>query len=257
LAAAQLKAWFVVPETRLPSAPAYKEFELIADLAPLGEIAVALPFLPLDADVLTQLKQWFSDYLAWLTTDRTALLARDARNHHASSWLLQTSAFARLTANDAVTAENRHRYKTSTLRAQINADGFFPRDVTNENPFRNSLFNLDLLAGVCVLLSTRFESIWDYELQDGPGMRSAIARHAVYIATPVKWPYPADATHFSLLPCRRPALVFAGRAYSEADYVTLWRNTTPAQPDNADLLRAFPIRQPLLWQSQPRPQPQP
>ena len=120
-------------------------------------------------------------------------------------------------------------------------------------PYRNSLFNLDLLAGICVLLSTRFESLWDTELQDGPGMRAVIARFAPYVARRAAWPYPSDQTLFAQLPCRRPALLFAARAYAQPDYATLWRDTTPAQPADATLLRTFPIRQPILWQTQPKP----
>ena len=251
-ASAQLKAWFAAPETRLPTEPIYKDFEPILDLAPLAETIVALPFLALDDGLIDQVTKWCAGYLAWLMANRTALLARDAKSRHGSGWLLQASALARFTANDPVLAECRHRYKTSTIRAQIDANGYFMHELTTENPYRNSLWNLDLLAGVCVLLSTRFESLWDYELQDGPGMRSAIARHSFYIKSREKWPYISDAMHFNLLPYRRPALLFAGRAYSEADYVTLWRTLNP-DPADADLLRAFPIRQPLLWQTQPRP----
>jgi hypothetical protein len=245
-ATTQLQALFVDEKTRLASAPAYPSFEPILDAAPLAEVAVSLPFLGLQPGVLAEVKGWFAEYLIWLTESRTALLARDARNHHASSWLLQVSAMARLTGNEAVLSDCRHRFKTSTLRAQVNDSGLFMHELTTENPFRNSLFNLDLLAGVCVLLSTRFENIWEYELQDGPGMRSAIARHAVYIRDRVKWPYQADLTHFKLLPYRRPALVFAGRAFAQADYVTLWRTLDP-DPTDPEMLRTFPIRQPILW----------
>jgi hypothetical protein len=249
----QLKAWFTTPETRLPTAPTYASFEPLIDLAPLAELTVALPFLPLDPDLLTQLKAWFAEYLSWLTENRTALLARDARNRHGSSWLLQASAIARFLANDTILADCRHRFKTVTIRAQIDANGLFQHELTTENPYRNSLFNFDLLGGVCMALSTRFESVWDYELQDGPGMRSAVAKHAYYIRERVKWPFPSDLAHFNLLPCRRPTLVFAGRAFSEPDYVTLWRTLNP-DPTDPDILRSFPIRQPLLWLTQPRPQ---
>ena len=114
--------------------------------------------------------------------------------------------------------------------------------------------NLDLLAGACVLLSTRFDSLWDHELQDGPGMRAAISRHAPYIAAPRTWPYPSDKTHFHELPCRRPALLFAARAYSQPDYATLWR-TLPPDPVSPEILQSFPIRQPILWQTPPPFQP--
>ncbi len=251
-AAVQLKAWFVAAETRLDDAPRLKEFELVAERSALGEMCVALPHLELAPDLRAQVKAWFASYATWLTEDRTALLARDARSHFGSSWLLQTTAAARLTANDTILSECRHRFKTSTLRAQINAEGLFPHELTTDNPFRNSLYNLDLLAGACQLLSTQFESLWDFELQDGPGMRSAIAKHAYYIADPVKWPYPADASRFKLLPCRRPALVLAGRAYQDAAYVTLWRGLNP-DPTDPEILASFPIRQPLLWVTQARP----
>ncbi len=252
-AADHLRAWFVTPATRLPTTPAFPLFNGITDLVALAETAQAIPFLALQPDLLTPLRQWFADYLTFLTQSRLALLARDQKDHNGSSWLLQVAAFARLTANEPVLVEARHRFKTVTIRAQINADGLFPHELPSPNPYRDSLFNLDLLSAACVLLSTRFESVWDYELQDGPGMRAVIARFAPYIANRNKWPFPADQTHFKDLPCRRPALVFAGRAFTQPDYVTLWRTLTP-EPASPEILRTFPIRQPILWLTQPRPQ---
>ncbi len=203
-----LHAWLLAPDTRLPTTPAYAAFEGVADRSALAETAVALPFLTLEPELRAGVKQWFAEYLDWLTNNRTALLARDAKTHHGSSWLLQSAAFARLSGNDTLLAELRHRFKTVTLRAQMEASGFFPHELPTPNPFRDSLYNLDLLAGACVQMTTRFESPWDYELQDGPGMRAAIARFTPYIANRAKWPYPADQTHFKLLPGRRPARVF-------------------------------------------------
>lgn len=226
----------------------------IADRAALAEVVVALPFLALAPDLKSEIAHWLSRYLVHLTEDRTPLLMRDARNHDASAWLLQVSAMARYLHDDKVFTDCVHRYKTSAIRAQIRSDGFFPQELTTPDPYRNSLFNLDMLAGVCQLLSTRFDSVWDHELQDGPGMRAAVARHAPYIASRSTWPYPADASHFSLLPARRPALVFAARAYNQADYAVIWTKLSPDQPTDRDLLLAFPIRQPLLWLAQPRPQ---
>ena len=213
-------------------------------LAPLAETAVALPFLNLAA---SPAQTWFAAVLTDLTTSRTALLARDSRDHNASSWLLLVAALARLLNAEAPLTEARHRYKSSTIRSQIDANGLFPAELLTPNPFRNSLFNLDLLAGASNLLSTPFDSVWTHELPDGPGMRAAISRHAPYIARPGTWPYPADETHFRDLPCRRPALLFAARAFNQANYATQWRNTAPAEPSSPEVLRTFPIRQPILW----------
>jgi len=249
----QLKAWFVSEATRLDAAPVLneKEFGRVTDFCALAEMCVSLPFLGLDDELMGEVKDWFGARLKWLTENRTALLARDAKDHHGASWLLQAAAAAKLTGDDAVTTDCRHRFKTVTIRAEINADGIFPHEVTTEYPFRNSLFTLDLLGGACQLLSTQFDSVWDHELQDGPGMRAAVAKHAYYIKDRVKWPYPADAAHFNQLPGRRPTLVFAGRAYSEAEYVALWMTLNP-DPADPEILRTFPIRQPLLWLNQPK-----
>ncbi|ADW68811.1 alginate lyase family protein [Granulicella tundricola] len=244
-----LTPWFVSTKTKLPTLTEHENDILLT--APLAELAVALPFLGLTPPELAEIKLWFAEYLTWLNESRTALLARDSKDHHASSWLLQVAAYAHLTANDAILTENRHRFKSQTIRAQIEATGLFPHELPMPDPFRNSLMNLDLLAGACVLLSTQFDSVWDHELQDGPGMRAAISRHAPYIEHPTTWPYPADQTHFHELPCRRPALLFAARAYSQVPYADLWRTLKP-DPTSPEILRAFPIRQPILWLAQPR-----
>jgi hypothetical protein len=146
----------------------------------------------------------------------------------------------------------RHQYKTVTIRAQIIADGVFPQELMTLNPYRNSLFNLDMMAAICLLLSTRFESVWDYDLQDGPGMRSVVARHYPFIQNRGTWPYRADATHFNDLPLRRPSLLFAARAFVRPEYADLWKSL-PADTTIPELQRTFPIRQPLLWVTRPKP----
>lgn len=263
-ALAHLRAWFITPATRMNPNLLYGEFipnttegrpEGIICAAALAEVARALPFL-LHSEALKPedrgaILSWFGAYLVWLSTSRLAGLARDLKNHHGSSWLLQATAIAHLEpvkANpDVVTiASLRHLYRNTTLRAQIAADGSFPHELSTAFPYRNSLFNLDLLAGVCELLSTPFDSAWDYELQDGPGMRVAIARHFPFILNRGAWPYRADLNHFTDLPGRRPALLFAGRAYGRSEYAELWKTLPPDPPEPA-IQRTFPIRQPLLW----------
>lgn len=249
-AAALLEAWFGKAGQKSSFQLEISGFEDLLELSPLAEVAVSLPFLPLPREEISGAKAWFATYLKFLTTNREALLARDAKDRHGASWLLQVAAFARLTADDATTEECRKRFRHATLRAEMNADGYFPGDLHTPDPFRNSLMHLDTLAGICVLLSTRFESMWDAELQDGTGMRAAVARHVPYMARPETWPYPADAVGFHALPGRRPVLAFSARAYAQPEYAALFMKL--AEPVDPELLRTFPIRQPLLWATQPR-----
>lgn len=265
-AVAHLQVWFVTPETAMTPT---LEFAQVATTAktgrpegvleglPLVEIAQSVPFLSnseaFPAAVLDGVTKWFTQYLDWLNTARAAGLARDMRDHNGSSWMLQAAASAKLNVKDDRSLTTlRHQFRSSTIRAQIAFDGNFPRELSTANPYRNALFNLDMLAGVCDLLSTRFESAWDYELQDGPSMRNAIARHFPFIANRGSWPYKADAAFFTQLPLRRPALLLAARAFSRPEYADLWK-TLPADTTNAELDRTFPIRQPVLWVTRPRP----
>ena len=261
-----LQAWFIAPETVMTPTLQFAQVstgakagrpEGVIEGLPLVEIAQSIPFLSnseaLTPAALDTITKWFVDYLDWLNTSRTAGLARDMRDHNGSSWLLQASACAKLNLkDDRALTTLRHQFRTSTIRAQISYDGNFVRELATPNPYRNSLFNLDLLAGVCELLSTRFESVWDYELQDGPGVRIVVARLFPFIGNRGSWPYRADAAFFTQLPLRRPALLFAARAYNRPEYADLWK-TLPPDTATTELDRTFPIRQPLLWVTRPRP----
>lgn len=265
-AISHIQAWFVTPETAMTPTLEFAQVaasaktgrpEGVIEGLPIVEIAQSIPFLSRSEAstpaVLDGITKWFISYLDWLNSSRTAGLARDMRDRNGSSWMLQAAACAKINVKDdrALTAL-RHQFRSSTIRAQINFDGNFPREVSTANPYRNSLFNLDMLAGVCDLLSTRFESVWNYELQDGPGMRTAIARFFPFIANRGSWPYKADSALFTELPLRRPALLLAARAYNQPAYADLWK-TLPADTTNTELDRTFPIRQPILWVTRPHP----
>lgn len=266
-----LHAWFVDPATSMTPSLMYAavvlpakagQFEGVVETVHLAEVAQAIPFLA-RAEAFTQndlngITKWFGAYFDWLNSSQLAGLARDQKDHHGSSWLLQSTAFMRLrlallpNTDDTPLGELRHRYKSVTIRAQINANGIFPHELTTQNPYRLSLFNLDMLAAICQLLYTPFDSVWEYDLQDGPGMRAAIARHVPFIKNKGAWPYPADATHFDDLPLRQPSLLFCARAYTRPEYADLWK-TLPPDTSIPELQRTFPIRQPLLWVTRPRP----
>jgi len=266
-----LRSWFVDPATSMTPSLMYASvvlpaktgrFEGILQTVHLAEVAQAIPFLA-NAEAFTKndadgVTKWFGAYFDWLNSSQLAGLARDQKDHHGSSWLLQMTAFMRLrlallpNVDDTPLGVLRHHYKSVTIRAQINADGVFPHELSTLNPYRLSLFNLDMLAGICLLLYTPFDSVWEYDLQDGPGMRAAIARHFPYIKDKGAWPYPADAAHFGDLPLRQPSLLFCARAYTRPEYADLWK-LLPADTEIAELQRTFPIRQPLLWVTRPKP----
>lgn len=258
-AAEHIRAWLLTQGTRIQPS-----FEFagctpgtekgtpagVVDLVPLAEVARALSFLTDNAgfgeEDLEAIHAWFADLLTWLNENRSAFIARESKDHRASAWLLLAAAIARFNRDENALEALRKRFRAPTLRNQIRADGVFPQEITTPNPYRNTLFNFDLLAGACQLLSSPFDLLWDYELIDGIGIRVVAAYLFPVIAHPEKWAFVADAQHFRDLPGRRPGLLFAGRAYSRPEYVELWRST-PATPPPDDIADTFPIRQPVLW----------
>ncbi len=271
-AAEHLRAWFVTPGTRMtpslqfaqriPGAPVGRP-EGVIETVPLAEVARSVRFLA-DSDALaladlTAIRKWFAEYATWMNESRTGGLARDMKDQHGSSWLFQSAAYADanvkgLTSDDPTLGALRHRLRTVTLRAEITGVGVFPHVISSPNPYRDCLFNLDLLCLACELMTTRFDNPWEFELQDGPGLRAAIAFHYPAIVNRAVWPYPADLTHFKDLPGRRISLLLAGRAYRHPEYVDLWRKLQPL-PENAatEVLQTFAVTQPLLWVTQPKP----
>jgi hypothetical protein len=73
-----------------------------------------------------------------------------------------------------------------------------------------------------------------------------------FIKDKSSWPYKHDVEHFDDFPVRQPSLLFAGVAYGEADYIALWNGKTlNPDPTVPEVIRNFPVRQPLLWMTKP------
>lgn len=254
-----LRAWFITPATRMNPNLRYSQAIHgistgrsigVIDTIHLVEVARAIERLdgapgwtPSDA---ADVRHWFRDYLTWLTTDAFGIQERDAVNNHGTCWVMQAAAFAHLTGNEEVQADCRTRFKTVLVPGQFAPDGSFPRELARTKPYAYSLFNLEALATICQLLSTRDDNLWTFALDDGRGMRRAMEFMVPYMRDKGRWPHPKDVMYDGNWPMRQASLLFAGVALQHPDYVDLW-STLPADSDIDEVIRNFFIRQPLLW----------
>jgi hypothetical protein len=106
------------------------------------------------------------------------------------------------------------------------------------------------MSTICQTLSTSQDDLWSFTTPDGRGMRKVIAFMYPFIKDKSAWPYKHDVEHFDDFPVRQPGLLFAGLAYRQADYIALWK-TLNADPSVPEVIRNFPVRQPLLWMTKP------
>jgi hypothetical protein len=258
-AARHLRAWFLEETTRMSPHLRYAQAihgrvngrgTGIIDTIHLVEVTRAAETL-VGAPGLSRaehegVRQWFSDYLRWLTTSTNGIEEREAKNNHGTCWVMQVAAFASLTNNQELTAYCRSRFKTVLLPSQMSADGSFPLETRRTKPYSYSLFNLEALAAIAQLLSLPEDDLWGFELSDGRGMRRAMAFMVPYIRDHKGWPFAPDVMYDTEWPMRQASLLFAGLAFREPTYVELWK-TLKADSTVDEVIRNFFIRQPMLW----------
>lgn len=253
-----LHAWFVDPETRMTPNLNHAQAIIglntgraigVIDTLQIVEVARAAALFgrrdaPGYAAVRAGVEDWFAAYLDWLTTSPFGTAEREEKNNHGTCWLLQAAAFADLTGRADVLDAARTRLKTVIVPTQIAPDGRQPLELARTKPYAYSLFNLDVLAASAWLLGGR--DLIGWQTPDGRSIAGAVDFMAPYIADKARWPFAKDIEYWDGFPVRQPSLLFGGLATDRADWIALWQRLNP-DPVTAEVVRNFPVRQPLLW----------
>ena len=95
---------------------------------------------------------------------------RDTTNNHAFCWALQAAEFARLAGDHPVRKEVYRRYQEILLPNQMAGDGSFPRELARTKPYSYSIFNFDVMAGLCQSLKGLTPDPPAFQLSDGRGL---------------------------------------------------------------------------------------
>lgn len=254
-----LKAWFINPETimspNLQYAQAIKGVATgrgigIIDTIQLMEVVQGVEAMQgsgviADKD-LKSIKNWFSQYLTWLTTHQYGKDEMNAKNNHGTCWVMQAACFALFTSNEEVIAFCSNRYKEVLLPGQMAADGSFPLELKRTKPYGYSIFNLDAMTTICQLLSTKKDNLWIYETPDGRSIKKGIAYLYPYLKDKSQWPFQHDVMHWDSWPVAQPSLVFGAAAYQNNQWLNTWK-TLEHEPTNEEIIRNLPVRHPLIW----------
>jgi hypothetical protein len=254
-----LRAWFLDEGTRMEPnldhagcVPPAREGTPrgVEDTIVIAELVRATSFLCAYNGISTEteaagLRAWFGSFATWLNESKPGFIARESKNRLAICWTLQAAECARFARNGALQLECSHRFRDKLLR-QMSFDGDFPAELHTSDAYAASIFTLECLSLTCEALSSPMDRLWDYNLPDGRGMRSAVAFLYPALDRRGAWKYPADAEHFGDWPVRGASLLLAGRAYSRPEYIATWKRL-PIEPHTPELLRYMPSRQPALW----------
>jgi len=252
-----LRAWFADPATKMNPNLEHAQAIFgvnkgrgvgIIDTLHLVEVARAATLLNNASELRAggEVLRWFADYLQWMQSSKNGQEERDANNNHGTCWVLQAGEFAHFTGNEEVMQWCRDRFRSTLVPNQIAPDGQLPLELARTKPYSYSLFNMDVLCGLAQSVSTAKDDLWTFSTADGRSLKKMMEFMFTYIDDKTKWPFPHDVEHWDDFPVRNPALLFSGLAYSKPDYITVWRRLNP-DPTEPEVIRNFPIRQPLLW----------
>lgn len=254
-----INAWFVDKNTLMNPSLLYAQAIKgkvtgrgigIIDTIHLMEVAQGIIIMQKAASVdknnLQIIKNWFAQYLAWLTTHQYGIDEREAKNNHGTCWVMQVASFAKLTENQALIDYCKARFKTVLLPNQLEKDGSFPLELKRTKPYGYSIFNLDAMATLCQILTDSKDDLWNFRLEDGRTMKKAIEFLYPYIENKSLWTYPKDVMYWEEWPVAQPFLLFGYQHFGNKNWLESWKKLEHF-PKNDEVIRNLPIRNLLLW----------
>jgi len=222
----------------------------IIDTIQLIEVVQALMAMmnakEMDKENLAAIRNWFEQYLQWLTTHQYGKDEMNAANNHGTCWVMQVAEFAKFTDNSELMKFCSDRYKNVLLPNQMATDGSFPQELRRTKPFGYSIFNLDAMTTICQVLSTKENNLFNYQTTDGRSIKKGIEFLYPYMVDKNKWPHQHDVMYWENWPVAQPFLVFGAEAFNNEDWLTTWKQLDH-QPTVEEVIRNLPVRHPLIW----------
>jgi hypothetical protein len=254
-----LKAWFINKNTMMnPSlnyAQAIKGITTgrgigIIDTIHLIEVAQGTLIMKgsdsMDEQTYSAIVSWFTDYINWLKTSKNGQDEKAAKNNHGVCWVMQVASFAKLCADEKTMEECRLRYKNVLLPDQMATNGSFPLELARTKPYGYSIFNLDAMAAICQILSSKNDNLWEYSTPDGKSITKGIQYLYPYIKDKKSWPFKQDVMYWENWPVAQPFLVFGASADDNQEWLNTWKNLDHS-PSVPEVVRNLPVRHPIIW----------
>lgn len=254
-----LKAWFIDTSTLMNPSLLYGQAITrkvsgrgigIIDMIQMVEVAQSVSVLDkaglINKKDIIEIKNWFSQYLKWVTTHPYGIEEREAKNNHGTCWVMQVAVFSKLVGDTSLLKYCSKRYKEVLLPGQMAENGSFPLELKRTKPYGYSLFNLDAMVTVVAVLSTPKENLFDFVGTGNVSIRKGIEFMVPFIVHKASWPYAKDVMYFDEWPVAPISLLFASRATKKSSWFDAWEKLEHF-PTNEEVIRNTPIRNPLIW----------
>jgi hypothetical protein len=254
-----LKAWFIDTATLMNPSLLYGQAITrkvsgrgigIIDMIQMIEVAQSVVVLEkaglINNTDIIEIKNWFTQYLKWVTTHPYGIEEREAKNNHGTCWVMQVAVFAKLVGDTSLLSYCNNRFKTVLLPSQMAPNGSFPLEIKRTKPYGYSLFNLDAMVTLASVLSTQKENLFDFIGTGNVSIKKGIEFMFPFIANKASWPYAKDVMYFDEWPVAPISLLFGSKATHNSSWFDTWQKLEHF-PTNEEVIRNTPIRNPLIW----------
>lgn len=166
------------------------------------------------------LRQWFTEFLRWFTTDEKGKQEMKSGNNHSTWWAAQVAAFALFTGDTGKQRMVWDLYRGFLLPGQFRPDGSAPREEARTRSLSYSAMNLDAFALLCRMAQVAGVDLWHYKTPKGVTMTKAFDYLAPYVTGEKVWQKP-QITKFD--GSRTIFLALAGHGLNRDDYLAAQR----------------------------------
>jgi hypothetical protein len=199
-AALIVSTWFIDPKTRMNPNLEFGQMVRgvntgrgtgIIDTASLIHVAQGMRLAEaaggMPGAVSSGVRQWFADYLKWMTTSEKGLDEKKATNNHATWWTAQAAAYATFVGDSELRRMAWDRYRNYLVPAQIRPDGSCPREEARTQSLGYSAMNLDAFSIICRLAQMDHINLWHFTTETGIGVAKAFEYLTPYLLHPDQW----------------------------------------------------------------------
>ncbi len=184
-AVSTLNAWFVDEDTRMTPSLEYAQTKQgettgnhwgIIEGTGLVHAIESVNHLKesglIDEETQRSVETWFTQYLEWLTESEKGKKQKEMPNNHGTFYDMQVAYIADFLGNDELAKEAIQSTK-NRIATQITPEGEMPLETKRTIPYDYQLFNLYGLSETAVLGEKYDIDIWNYETEDGRGLKKA------------------------------------------------------------------------------------
>lgn len=135
----------------------------------------------------TKLKDWYRNYLKWLTESKNGLEEKKGGNNHSTWWCFQVGSIADFLNQKELMEMVWDFLKNNLIENQIEADGSQPREEARTNSLSYSFFNLDAYSMVFRLGQLNGVNLWEYKNSKGGSVIESIEYILPFLKEPSGW----------------------------------------------------------------------